>query len=466
MGTLAQVADVTGGQLFGTDQGFSAVSTDTRTLNPGDLFFALKGERFDASDFVATALQRGAAGAVVEKLAPVELSQVEVENSLHALGTVAREWRNEFAIPLIGITGSNGKTTIKELTAAIMRAAFPAPDASSVLATQGNFNNEIGLPLTLFQLRTSHKAAVIEMGASKKGDIAILAAIALPQVAVISNAARAHLEGFGSVADVAATKGEILDGLDAEGTAVLNHGDAFFAEWSQRAIPAQVTSFGESPLADFHAKDITTVNRDGTVGFEFDLVCPLGTTRMYLPLAGQHNVLNALAAAAAATAAGADLHAVRVGLAHCANVPGRLRTIALTSGATIFDDSYNANPDSVAAAIRFLASLDGANVLVLGDMGELGPDAEDLHRDIGVLAHEQGVEALYCIGELGRAMAEGFGRQAQWFADQDALFAALKSELQPGRNVLIKASRFMALDQLVKRLETASDNTVPSKGQG
>jgi UDP-N-acetylmuramoyl-tripeptide--D-alanyl-D-alanine ligase len=435
MGTLAQVAHDTGGRLHGVNQAYEAISTDTRTLKPGDLFFALRGERFDANAFVTEAFKRGAAGAVVEARADVDLAQIEVDDSQRALGKVAHEWRMHFNLPVIGITGSNGKTTIKELTSAILRAEL---GEGSVLATEGNFNNEIGLPLTLFRLNDTHKAAVIEMGASKPGDIGILRAIAAPGVVVISNAARAHLEGFGSVADVAKTKGEILDNLSAQSTAVLNRDDQFYADWAERAQPAKVLSFG----------------MDRTIGFTFTMLTPAGAIDIELPLAGQHNVMNALAASAAAIAAGASLAAVKRGLAASSNVSGRLRTLKLVTGTILYDDAYNANPDSVAAAIEFLTALPDEPWLVLGDMGELGPDAEALHRDIGQLARDLGAAGLFCTGMLSRATAEGFGEDARWFESQDALFAALQPELIAGRNVLIKASRFVGLDQLVNRIET------------
>lgn len=458
MGTLSQAALDTGGHLHGADRSYADISTDTRTLAPGDLFFALRGDRYNASSFINEALEKGAAGAVVEQVSTVDLSQVEVDDSRRALGVVAHQWRHRFNIPVIGITGSNGKTTIKELTAAILRAAFPASNDDAILATEGNLNNEIGLPLTLLRLRDQHRAAVVEMGASQQGDIAQLGAIADHNIAVISNAARAHLQGFGSVAEVAATKGEILDNLGVTATAVLNHNDRFFSQWVQRAAPAIVQSFGDSPQADFHAENIHLVTKDGQTGFEFELVSPLGSIAVWLPLAGQHNVLNALAAAAAAVAAGADLKAVQAGLANSHNVPGRLRAINLACGAVIYDDSYNANPDSVSAAINFLQTLHGESLLVLGDMGELGSDAEKLHTGVGELARQSGVQLLFCVGELSRSTAQGFGDRARWFASLNDLQEALVPELQSGRNVLIKASRFMGLDQLVRNIATDVDH--------
>ena len=455
MGTLAGVAKDVGGDLHGPDKPYHSVSTDTRTIGPGQLFFALRGERFDAADFVADAAARGAAGAVVEKLAEADLSQVRVGDSRLALGALARSWRQNFSIPLIGMTGSNGKTTVKELTAAIMRAHFAEAGDDVVLATQGNLNNDIGVPLTLLGLRDYHQAGVIEMGANHPGDIAVLADIAQVNVAIITNAARAHLEGFGSIEEVAQTKGEILDSLGANDTAVLNRDDRFFEQWVARIGNAKLNSFGMSPEADFQAENVRWVSHTDHATFEFDMRTPLGEIGISLPLAGRHNVMNALAAAAATTAAGATLEQVRNGLAGTRNVAGRLRAFRCARGAMIYDDSYNANPDSVAAAIAFLEDLPGEPWLVLGDMGELGPDAAALHRSMGELAHSAGIRELFCVGELSRETAAGFGRGARWFESIESLGEALLPELQEGRNVLIKASRFMELDRLVRQIEAA-----------
>ncbi len=451
MTTLTDLSAIVGGTLHGADAPFSAVSTDTRTLGQGEVFFALRGARFNAAEFVAQAAELGAAGAVVDQPVATELPRIAVSDTRIALADFAREWRKRRGVSLIGITGSNGKTTVKELTAGICRVAF-ADEA--VLATAGNFNNEIGLPLTLLRLRDQHNVAVVEMGASQPGDISLLADIALPDVAVITNVARAHIEGFGSIETVARTKGEMLDKLAATGTAVLNHDDVFFTRWQQRAAAARIVSFGLSAAADYRADNIQPVVRKGRPGFE--LHCPAGAVAVVLPLAGRHNVVNALAAAAAAMAAGATLEHVRAGLAMAQNVPGRLRAFRGPAGAMIFDDSYNANPDSVAAAIAAMAEFKGEAWLLLGDMGELGEDAVELHQETGRLARESGAAGLLCIGELGKEIGAGFGPGARWFKSQAELEAALRDELIRGRNVLIKASRFMGLDRLVASLETAA----------
>jgi UDP-N-acetylmuramoyl-tripeptide--D-alanyl-D-alanine ligase len=464
MGTLAGVARDIAGQLQGADASFESVSTDTRTIGPGQLFFALRGERYDAQKFVADAANKGAAGAVVEQFAEVDLSQVAVGDSRLALGSLARKWRQHFDIPVIGITGSNGKTTVKELTASIMRVALSEHGDDVVLATTGNLNNDIGLPLTLLGLRDFHQSAVIEMGANHPGEIAVLADIAAVNIAVITNAARAHLEGFGSIEDVAQTKGELLDALAGKDVAILNRDDSFFSDWVARIGSAQLCTFGLSADADIRAEQVQLVVHDGQPAFEFDLIAPAGRVAVSLPLAGQHNVLNALAAAAAALAAGATLDHVQAGLAASRNVPGRLRAFQVSTGATVYDDSYNANPDSVSAAISFLEELSGEPWLVLGDMGELGPDSAALHRGMGELARDAGIRTLFCIGEMSRETAAGFGAGARWFETAEALEKALRPELAEGRNVLIKGSRFMALDQLVRRIEDSL--SVSHEGEG
>lgn len=463
MTTLADLSSIVGGSLHGADAGFTAVSTDTRTLNEGEVFFALRGENFNAVDFVAAAAEKGAAAAVVDQPVTAELPCIEVSDARIALGDFAREWRKRSQVTLIGITGSNGKTTVKELIAGICRTAFTD---EAVLATAGNLNNEIGLPLTLLRLRDEHRVAVAEMGASHPGDIRLLADIALPDVAVITNVARAHIEGFGSIEAVARTKGEMLDALDENGTAILNRDDAFFSEWSARAAAARVISFGLAEAADYRAENIKPVVRKGRPGFAFDLHCPAGRVPVVLPLAGRHNVVNALAAAAAAMAAGATLEHVSAGLALAQNVPGRLRAFRSPSGAVIFDDSYNANPDSVAAAIAAMAEFKGEAWLVLGDMGELGDEEVELHQETGRLARESGATALLCIGELGKEIGAGFGPGARWFETFAELEQAVRDELIPGRNVLIKASRFMGLDRLVQSLEVDRSESVTSTGEG
>lgn len=455
MGTLTMVTAAVGGVLHGADAPFDSVSTDTRTLQPGQLFFALRGAHHDGAEHVAQAAQLGAAGAVVRAHLPIDLPQIVVANTQLALGQLARGWRERHSLPVIGITGSNGKTTVKEMTAAIMRAACETsatPDAGigAVLVTQGNFNNEIGLPLTLLCLTASHRAAVIEMGAARPGDITYLARIALPTVGVVTNAGRAHLQGFGSVEDVAATKGEIFSALGASGTAIINRDDRFFASWWERSIGRRRLTFGLHVDADFRAIGVTQAPDGAEI--RFLMHTPAGEIPVVLAMAGPHNVLNALAAAAACAAAGAPLEAVARGLGAARNVAGRLRLVAGRAQCRIYDDSYNANPGSVRAAIAFLEQLPGERWLVLGDMAELGPDSSALHREIGAAASAAGLDALLCTGPFSHDTADGFGASAEWFATLPELIAHLQARLRPGVTVLVKGSRSAGMERVVQAL--------------
>lgn len=451
MGTLATVAQQVGGQLVGEDRHFDAVSTDTRSLVRGDLLFALKGPNFDASDFLDQARDLGAAGAVVNRTRDVALPQVEVADTQIALGDFAAAWRSGFDVPLAGITGSNGKTTVKEMIAAILRAVPHAAD-NDVLLTHGNLNNEIGLPLTLLRLRSHHRAAVIEMGASQPHDIARLAEIASPNVGVVTNIAPAHLEGFGSVNQVAETKSDLLRSLPVDGTAVINRDDDFFEFMAGSSHAQRVVSFGLEAPADYFAENVRVSAGPHGASLQFHLCCPGGGTEVTIPMAGSHNVRNALAAAAVAMSMGAGLEAVRQGLSAMENVGGRLRPLRAATGGTVFDDSYNANPGSVAAAIDFLADLDGTRCLILGDMGELGQESERLHSEMGRRARARGIEQLIAIGPLSRAAAEAFGEQASWYPDVPGFLAAKPAGVITGELVLVKASRSMGLERVVASL--------------
>lgn len=456
-GRLAMVAEVVGGRLHGADAGFSGVSTDTRSLQRGELFFALRGARNDGVAFLDEAARLGAAGAVVEAHQASGLPQVEVADARIAFGELARSWRARFAIPLIAITGSNGKTTVKEMTAAIMRAALGSEAGSDpVLVTWGNLNNEIGLPRTLHYLDDQHRAAVIEMGAARPGDIAYLARIAAPTVAVVTNAARAHLQGFGSIEEVAATKGEAFAALGPAGTAVVNRDDRFFQSWWERSAGGRRVSFGLHPDADFRAESVEQLAGADGPALRFTLRAPAGSMAVRLPMAGRHNVLNALAASAAAVACGVALEAVAAGLALVRNVPGRLRRVAGPRGVALYDDSYNANPGSVRAAIAFLESLPGERWLVLGDMAELGPDSAAMHREMGELARRSGIARLYCTGPQSHAAAEAFGVNAEWREDLPGLVAAVQSAVKPGITLLVKGSRSAGMERVVQALSAAS----------
>ena len=451
MGTLTMVAESVKGHLVGADRAFDSVSTDTRTLQPGQLFFALHGENFDAATFVAEAERRGAAGAVVEQRQSCDLSQVEVSDARRALGQWGKSWRARFSISVIAVTGSNGKTTVKEMIASIL--AQQLGDRAELLVTEGNLNNEIGLPLTVLKLCDRHRIAVLEMGASHPKEIAYLADIAAPGIGVVTNAGVAHLEGFGSEEAVAAAKGELFESLSAGGIAIINRDDRFFDTWRSLAGQATVNSFGLDDAADFRASDIQETVAGEQSELKFDIRSGDDTVQVRLPMAGAHNVRNALAATAAARAAGASWDAVRRGLAAMDNVSGRLRAVPGSGGATIYDDSYNANPGSVGAAIDFLAAHTGQTWLVLGDMAELGPESLQLHREIGAEARKKGVSRLFCVGEQSRAAAEGFGKEARWFTDIQSLADTIMAMPKDGVTILMKGSRCMGLEKLVAILQ-------------
>ncbi|HSI21569.1 MAG TPA: UDP-N-acetylmuramoyl-tripeptide--D-alanyl-D-alanine ligase [Methylophilaceae bacterium] len=443
---LSEAALATGGRVVGADAAFDAVSTDSRAIQAGDLFVALRGERFDGHDFAADCLQRGAAAAMVDarwqagETGPL----LVVEDTRLALGTLASYWRGKFTLPLAAITGSNGKTTVKEMLASILRANS-ADDA--VLATQGNLNNDIGLPITLFKLHDAHRYAVIEMGMNNPGEISYLTRLAKPTVALINNALPAHLEGLGSVEAVAHAKGEIFEGLADDGTAIINIDDPFAPLWQQLAAPRKVLTFGLD-----HAADVSADYRLHSDSCELTLKTPQGEAAVRLPAPGVHNVRNALAAAAAAIAMDVSLSAIVSGLQQYDGVKGRLQRKAGIHGSTVIDDTYNANPASMRAAIDVLAACPGKRVLVLGDMGELGDTAAEMHREIGVYAKHAQLDRLLLLGELSKEMAAGFGAGAQHFESPEALGAELNKQLTADTTVLVKGSRFMRMERVVALL--------------
>jgi UDP-N-acetylmuramoyl-tripeptide--D-alanyl-D-alanine ligase len=439
---------------LGADTEFIAVGTDSRAVTPGMLFVALKGERFDGHDYVREVLAKGAAGAMVEQAwanANPGLPLIAVSDTRLALGQLAAAWRARFAIPVIGITGSNGKTTVKEMCAAILRAGFGG-DADAVLATQGNFNNDIGLPLTLLRLRDTHRAAVIEMGMNHSGEIDYLTRLAAPTVALVNNAQRAHLEGLGSVQNVALAKGEIFVGLGADGCAVFNADDAQADIWRELSRDCRQFSFGLDRAADVHGS-FTEHGPGGALHLE----TPWGALDLTLGVPGRHNARNACAAAAATLAAGVAPAAVKLGLDDFAGVKGRLQRRAGPNGARLIDDSYNANPDSVRAAIDVLGSIPGKRIFVMGDMGEAGAAAGQFHDEIGGYAKSHGIDRLLCLGELSAAAARNFGAGGQHFARIEDLLKALRGELDEHTTVLVKGSRFMKMERVVGALADEGD---------
>lgn len=449
MATLAAAAGHMNGTLHGDDSRFDGVSTDTRTIREGELFIALEGPNFDGRDYVGVASDKGAAGAVVSALvddAATKISQVVVGDSRRALGQLGSAWRDQLGVTVVGITGSNGKTTLKELTAACLAQSAPT------LATAGNLNNDIGMPLMLTRIEEGHRYAVLEMGANHVGEIAYLTAIAQPDIVVITNAGEAHLEGFGSIDGIARGKGEILCGEHRPKVAVLNADDYYFEYWSTLVEDTQLISFGIEERADVYATDIVAV--DG--GSAFRLCVPGGEAIVALPLPGRHNVRNACAAAAIAIAIGIDIMAIKAALASVEPVAGRLCSLVGLSGATVYDDSYNASPLSVVAAADFLATLSGENVLVLGDMFELGDDAPRFHRETGEKVRALGIERLLATGGLSRSTVDGFGKGATWYPSVEALIEALREELHPDSNVLVKGSRGMQMERVVEAIRDGS----------
>lgn len=449
-GSLTALARTLSATLVGPDPGFKGVCTDSRALQAGELFVALRGPNFDGQAFAGDAQQRGAAAAVTERPLGGPLPWLRVADSLAALGAMAAEWRSRFELPVIAVTGSFGKTTVKEMLAQIVASRGEA------LATRGNLNNEIGLPLTLFGLGPQHRSAVLELGANHAGEIARLTAIARPSVGVVTAAGPVHLEGFGSLEGVARAKGELFAGLPAGGVAVINEDDAFAPLWRELAGARRCVGFGFSGQAEFRVEQLSQSLDAGGPLLEFRLVTPDGTADARLALAGRQNALNALAAAAAGWAAGWSLEEIVTGLGQVAGVRGRMSLRKAQSGALLIDDTYNANPVALQAAIEYATALPGETWLVLGDMGELGAASGELHAAAGRFAREHGIARLYALGAESAAAAEAFG-DARHFTDLDALAVELAAELPADVNLLVKGSRSMRLEKLVERLAAGEE---------
>lgn len=449
MMTLAEAALATQGAVHGADVRFNSVTTDSRKVSAGDLFVALRGEHFDGHEFVMQCFDSGAVAAMVDGQSAISTRRspkplLEVPDTRRGLGDLAAHWRNRFTIPLAAVTGSNGKTTVKEMLASILRAAS---DTESVLATEGNLNNDIGLPLTLLKLRAGHRYAVAEMGMNHPGEIAYLTRIAKPTVALVNNAGAAHLQGLGSVEAVARAKGEIFSGLNTDGVAVINADDAFAPLWRELAVPHKVLTFGLEQATDISADYV--LNADG---IEFALRTPEGGASVRLSVPGLHNLRNALAASAAALAMHVPLETIVAGLQAFGGVKGRLQRKAGCCGSVLIDDTYNANPASMRAAIGVLAAMSGKRIFIMGDMGELGGDAAALHRAIGVEAKAAGVDALYAIGSLSAGAVAGFGAGATQCESVEGLAEAVRKQLGVGVTALVKGSRFMRMERVVEAL--------------
>ncbi|MCR4300513.1 MAG: UDP-N-acetylmuramoyl-tripeptide--D-alanyl-D-alanine ligase [Sulfuricaulis sp.] len=453
--SLSILSDVVKCPVKGVDAVFTGVSHDTRTLLSGDLYVAIKGERYDGHNFLAEAINAGAVGAMLSRDMDTTLPYVRVPNTRLGLGNLGAFWRNQFGYPVVAITGSNGKTTAKEMVGAILGEDGPG------CVTRGNFNNEIGVPLTLVRMRASDHFAVIEMGMNHFGEIEYLSQMTRPTVALILNAGEAHLAGVGgTVEGVARAKGEIFTGLRTAGTAVLNADDEYFSFWKTLVGKRKCLTFGLDHRADVTGEYQLT---------DFGSLIHLKTTTqgdidMRVPLLGRHNVLNTLASAGAAIAAGASLDQVKTGLEKLKTVSGRLEVKPGISNSRIIDDTYNANPTSVAAGLQVLREFSGERVLVLGDMGELGPSSADIHFRVGELAARIGIQRLFAFGEFSRIAVGAFGKGARHFESHEALVEALVDCLHADMTVLIKGSRVMRMERIVAGITKKTPASAPTGG--
>jgi len=439
---LSQLADVLNCTPLQSDISFTGITMDSRQVRPGMLFAALPGRTVDGHDYIGQAMDRGAVAAVVSRRVPSDLPLLQVEDVQAALGVLAGYWRGQCSAKVVGITGSNGKTTVKEMVASILR------QEGTVLATMGNFNNELGLPLTVFQLDKSHDYAVLEMGASKPGDIAYLAAIARPDVGVITNIGPAHLEGFINEEGVARAKGEMYAALPPDGVAIMNAAEPWVGLWQGVNKAGKIIYFngeGEDSIQAFQAAGKVVVNT------------PAGEFRLQLPLPGLHNLTNALAATAICLALGITLASIRKGLELVSPVPGRLSLKHANAGWTVIDDTYNANPASLYAALQVLATQNGEPWLVMGDMKELGTDSRKMHAELGDAARSLGVKRLFALGEASTAAVDAFGEMAEHFDSREELIEALHAQLRPGVACLVKGSRSMGMEHVVDAISNGQD---------
>ena len=448
---LSQIAEMTGGTLHGADVAVESVSTDSRNTASAQLFIAIKGERFDAHDFVAD-LAGKAGGALVHKLIDCDLPQVLVEDTHKALGDLAAQWRKTLSLPVIALTGSNGKTTVKEMLASILS------EKGNVIATIGNLNNDIGMPLTLLRMRKEHDFAVIEMGANHFGEIAYLTQIAQPDVAILNNAGAAHLEGFGDIKGVSRAKSEIFAGLSDSGVAILNGDDEYADYWNEVCEEKRTVIFGLESGEDIRGEVLES---------GYLLINPhRHGIEVKLKLLGEHNAMNALAATSAAVVVGATAEEIKAGLEKLQPVAGRLAPVDAKRGAILIDDTYNANPTSLQMGVNVLAKRKGTKILVLGDMGELGDGVAQMHFDIGIQAKKAGIDHLYCLGKYSRQACEAFGEgfsnkpdgtQAKNFMEVDELIATLEPLVQEKTTILIKGSRAMKMERVVKAFSNKGD---------
>lgn len=444
---LSQVAPQMSATHLGPDASFSQVSSDTRKLPAEALFVALRGPNFDGHDYIDEARDKGAAAFMVEREIAADLPQLLVEDTRLGLGRLAAVWRNSFPVPLVAVTGSNGKTTVKEMLASILA------QEGSVLATRGNLNNEIGMPLTLLRLQ-DESFAVLEMGANHAGEIAWLTKIARPDVAVITNAGPAHLEGFGDLAGVARAKGEIISGVTDDGVVVLNADDPQVGYWRELADSRKVVCFGLEQPADVTADYSRMTTHWHENGFTCcgEISTPHGSFTIDLQLAGRHNLTNALAATAAAQALGLSNQKIRQGLSAVAPVAGRLQSLSGCDGYRLIDDSYNANPESVRAAIDVLATAPGRRWLILGDLAELGDGGAVMLLELGMQAKRAGIDGLFTLGGISRYASQGFGEGSRHYSELPKMIEQIKQSLSAGDTLLVKGSRSAGMERVVAAL--------------
>ena len=456
--SIAQISEVVGGELFGVDGQCAGVKIDSRLLADNDLFVAIPGEKFDGHDYLRQAKKAGAVAALVSARSEVEITQILVEDTTIALGILGKHWRSSFGVPVIGITGSNGKTTVTALVSSILNVN------GTSLSPKGSFNNQWGVPLTLLGLTDEHDYLVVEMGMNHAGELDYLTHLVTPDVALITNAAPAHLEGLGSVEKIASAKAEIFNGLTEKGVAILNLDDAFYGYWETelraRKSDRTILSFGRNPAADVVLGNLSL----GEGGSRFSLKVGAETIDVHMPLLGEHNAMNAAAAACIALGVGLDVSLIKAGLERAIAVPGRLNLKRGLNEAWIVDDSYNANPASMKAAIDVLSNTDTEQkrVLVLGEMAELGKEANDLHFKVGKYAKDAGVDQFYCLSETNSQYSssyiEGYGAGARRFTSLNRLVDELKEELGPGVFVVIKGSRSSAMERVVNQVVDTQPN--------
>ncbi len=449
---LSECSALVQGKLAGEDVAITSVSIDTRSIKPGQLYVAIKGHNFDGNEFVDQAQVAGAVAAIVHEGVKTSLPHIIVEDTRLALAELSGAWRRSLAarggktLSVVGITGSNGKTTVKEMVAAIFSVNDP------VLFTQGNQNNDIGVPLTLLGLDEQHRYAVIEMGANHAGEICYTSTYAQADVVIITNAGAAHIEGFGGLEGVAKAKGEIIETLKNDGVAVINHDDDYFDYWKSVAGNRRVLSFGLNGSADVTAKAIKTEIRNNAFVTTFELVTAQGAIDISLKLAGQHNVVNALAATAASMALDIGLQQIQQGLESVKPVTGRLQPLVSRLGNIVIDDTYNANSASLKAGLDVLAAFSGKPWLVLGAFGELGPESPKMHKEMGAVIKASGVERLLAVGADSKNTVQAFGKGATYFEKQQDLIDVLKQELKGDETILIKGSRAQHMENVAAAL--------------